>query len=196
MIKKVWFFLHFFGFLSIIDCLYFLLFAMKKISYAIMMLFVMLWCVALPVYTLAQSEQKNHEGKGYFSESADPMTLVTQYYRNTNKTDPVQETDLDVVTSDGCTELAVDGRFTISRTLCNIKSNIWNYLQYLMYIWLTAATIFLIRNGLKIVTSPDKEKQMSTFKKNLIYIIIWVVLLTWFYYVIDIFVSVVNLVEK
>ena len=194
--KKVWFFLHFFGFLGIIDCLYFLLFAMKKISYAIMMLFVMLWCVALPVYTLAQSEQKNHEGKGYFSESADPMTLVTQYYRNTNKTDPVQETDLDVVTSDGCTELRVDGRFTISRTLCNIKSNIWNYLQYLMYIWLTAATIFLIRNGLKIVTSPDKEKQMSTFKKNLIYIIIWVVLLTWFYYVIDIFVSVVNLVEK
>lgn len=161
-----------------------------------MMLFVMLWCVALPVYTLAQSEQKNHEGKGYFSESADPMRLVTQYYHNTNKTDPVQETDLDVVTSDGCTELAVDGRFTISRTLCNIKSNIWNYLQYLMYIWLTAATIFLIRNGLKIVTSSDKEKQMSTFKKNLIYIIIWVVLLTWFYYVIDIFVSVVNLVEK
>jgi 4-hydroxybenzoate polyprenyltransferase len=63
-----------------------------------------------------------------------------------------------------------------------------------MYVGLTAATILLIRNWFKIVTSTDREKQVGVFKKNLLYIVIWVVLLIWFYYIIDIFVSVVNLV--
>lgn len=152
------------------------------------MLFMAVWCVISSSYVWAQSK--------YFTEWKSPMDLVNQYHKETNKTDKIQETDLDSVTSNACLELGVDWRFTLSRTLCNIKASIGDYLQYILYIWLTAATIFLIRNGFQIVTSSDKEKQMSTFKKNLIYIIIWVVLLTWFYYVIDIFVSVVNLVAE
>jgi hypothetical protein len=65
-----------------------------------------------------------------------------------------------------------------------------------MYIGLSAATILLIWNGFKLVTSSDREKQMTTFKKNLIYIIIWVVLLVAFYFIIDVFVSFVNLVGE
>jgi hypothetical protein len=56
--------------------------------------------------------------------------------------------------------------------LCNIKANLGNYLQYVVYIGLTAATILLIRNGFKLVTASDRGKQMSEFKKNFIYIII------------------------
>ena len=78
--------------------------------------------MALPAYTLAQGEA--FKEKGYFREDADPMHLVNYFYSGVNKTDPVQETDLDLVTSDGCTELRVGGRFTISRTLCKIKSDI------------------------------------------------------------------------
>jgi hypothetical protein len=63
-----------------------------------------------------------------------------------------------------------------------------------MYIWLTGATIFIIRNWFKIVTATDKEKQIWVFKKNMINLIIWVILLTSFYFILDAFVSVVNFV--
>jgi hypothetical protein len=46
------------------------------------------------------------------------------------------------------------------------------------------------------VTASDRGKQMSEFKKNFIYIIIWVVLLISFYYIIDVFVSFVNLIAE
>jgi hypothetical protein len=62
-----------------------------------------------------------------------------------------------------------------------------------MFIWLAAATILLIWNWFKLVTSSDRGKQMTTFKKNLIYIIIWVTLLLWFYYFLDIYVWIINL---
>jgi hypothetical protein len=65
-----------------------------------------------------------------------------------------------------------------------------------MWLGLTAATIILIRNWFKIVTATDREKQISTFKKSLLYITIWVVLLIWFYYIIELFVSVVNVVTE
>jgi hypothetical protein len=77
--------------------------------------------------------------------------------------------------------------------LCYIKNNVWSYLQYVMYFWLTLATILLIVNWFKLVTSQDREKEMKAFTKNLIYIIVWVTLLLWFYYFIDIYVWIINL---
>lgn len=114
---------------------------------------------------------------------------------NDNPATRIQKTDLDAVTSHHpeCEWIAPDSRFTLTRTLCSIKANIKDYLQYVMYIGLTAATILLIRNWFKIVTALEQWKQIG---KNLIYIVIWVVLLIWFYYIIDIFVSVVNLVAE
>ena len=127
-----------------------------------------------------------------------PVAIVDEIKTEANKKDAVQDTDLDVVTSkiSKCDWISPDARFTITRTLCSIKANIKDYLQYVMYIWLTAATILLIRNGFKIVTSADQGKEIEKFKKNLLYIVIWVFLLIWFYYVIDIFVSVVNLIVE
>lgn len=117
---------------------------------------------------------------------------------NKNPATRVQNTDLDVVSSKGaaCDWIAPDSRFTLTRTLCSIKANIKDYLQYVMYLWLTAATILLIRNWFKIVTASDQGKQIGEFKTNIIRILIWVVLLIWFYYIIDIFVSVVNLIAE
>ena len=127
-----------------------------------------------------------------------PVKLVDDVKKNANKkkSQEVQNTEYDKVTGKAsmCAEIPADGRFTISRTLCNLKSLSRDYIQYIMYIWLTVATILLIRNWFQLVTSSDREKQMSVFKKNLIYIVIWVFLLIGFYYLIDIFVSVVNLI--
>ena len=128
-----------------------------------------------------------------------PTSMVDSIYWNANKkqSNQVQYTEYDVITSkvDLCATWT-DGRFTITRTLCNLRELSKDYLQYVMYIGLTAATILLIRNWFKIVTSTDREKQITTFKKNITYIIIWVFLLIWFYYIIDLLVALVNLLTK
>ena len=111
----------------------------------------------------------------------------------TEKTRDILATPWNNATSKWCRDIWVDSRFTFTRTLCYIKNNSWGYLQYIMFIWLTFATILIIRNGFKLVTSTDREKQFTTFKKNMIYIIIWIVLLTWFYYFIDIYIWIINL---
>lgn len=123
--------------------------------------------------------------------------ILDQSYKKANKgEDWIQKTKLnDVSGKFWCDDnIAWEKYFTLTKTLCYLKSNIWSYFQYVMYIWLAAATIFIIWNWFQIVTSQDREKQIWTFKKNLIYVIIWVVLLVAFNYIIDIFVSVVNLI--
>ncbi len=134
-----------------------------------------------------------------FNQS-NPVKILDEVYYQSNKkaSDDVQNTKLDMVTSkySACDWIAPDSRFTLTRTLCSIKANVKNYLQYVMYFGLTAATILLIRNWFKIVTASDQGKQVWEFKKNLIYIVVWVLLLIGFYYIIDIFVSVVNLVAE
>ncbi len=163
---------------------------MKKVFHLAIVTFI-ICSIVLPIFQV-QSWNLNQDN---------PTKLVEEIYRQSNKSKStrVQYTDLDEsITSKGaaCDWIAPDSRFTLTRTLCSIKANIKDYLQYVMYIGLTAATILLIRNWFKIVTASDQGKEIWEFKKNLIYIIIWVVLLIWFYYIIDIFVSVVNLVAE
>ena len=184
-LKKVWFFLHFLVFLIIIRCLYYMMFVMKKIFWIMVALFAFAW---MSVYAT------------WWNFNDGTVWILDQVYQDSNKkvSNEVQNTDLDVVTSkfSECEWIAPDSRFSITRTMCSIKANAKNYLQYVMYVWLAAATVFLIWNGFKIVTSSEREKQLGLFKKNLLYIVVWVVLLTWFYYIIDIFVSVVNLIAE
>jgi hypothetical protein len=136
-----------------------------------------------------------------YNWSQNPTNLVQdiKYEANKDKSQQIQNTEYDAVTSKdtAClSEVNWDGRMSITRTLCSLKNLSRDYLQYVMYIGLTAATIFIIRNWFKIVTSSDREKQMWTFKNNMLYLVIWITLLIWFYYIIDLFVSVVNLVAE
>lgn len=123
-----------------------------------------------------------------------PVKLLDTIYYNANRTrsEEVQSTQYDFVSSTACAN--VPGTFAISNTLCNLKSLSGSYLQYIMYIWLTVATIMIIRNWFKLVTSQDREKQIRAFRTNLVYIVIWVILLIWFYYILDFFVSTTNLI--
>lgn len=114
---------------------------------------------------------------------------------NKNKSEDVQNTKMDKVTSK-LNSCWVDGRYTFSNTLCFISNNLYYYLQYVVYIWLAMATIFLIWNGFQLVMSNDKQKQIWVFRTNLKNIWIWVILIVAFYIIIDIFVSVVNLLTE
>lgn len=159
---------------------------MKKILY----LFIVLWISFLVALSTAPTQADD-----WHFDDDNPVKVLETVKKNANayKSEEVQKTQLDNTTSKYCTDIGVDDRFTFTRTLCYIKNNVWSYLQYVMFIWLAAATILLIWNWFKLVTSSDRGKQMTTFKKNLIYIIIWVTLLLWFYYFLDIYVWIINL---
>lgn len=176
---------------------------MKKIyRFVTALLWIISMIVVLPSIVYGQEDREKWQydvssNNSIFNQN--PVRALDSFYdkANNNLGDRVQRTDLDKISSSSrCDELSVDGRFTITRTLCNIKASVWDYLQYIMYIGLSAATILLIWNWFKLVTASDRGKQMTDFKKNLIYIIVWVVLLVAFYFIIDVFVSFVNLVVE
>ena len=127
----------------------------------------------------------------------EPIQVLDNVVDNANKSssDDVQNTKMDKVTSklNSCWK---DSRYTFSNTLCFITNNLHYYLQYVVYIWLALAVIFLIWNGLQLILSKDNEKQFEKFKTNAINIWIWVILIVAFYIIIDIFVSVVNLIAE
>lgn len=150
-------------------------------------------CVAFFKWNITLADSNDKPSSRNYNR---PITIVDSVKWNANKSisDQVQKTDLDTVTSKFWCEASVNPKFTLTKTLCHLKELSKDYMQYVMYFGLVIATILLIRNWFKIVTATDREAQMKTFTKNMLYIVIWVVLLIWFYYIIDIFVSVVNLV--
>ena len=160
---------------------------MKKIWYLFM------WIFAAFVSSFLIPNIANAQTDRDFSQKPEKILETVKNNANKKKSEEVQKTQLDETTSKKCSDIGTDSRFTFTRTLCYIKNNSWSYLQYIMFIWLTAATILIIWNWFKLVTSPDREKQMSAFKKNLIYITIWVTLLLGFYYFLDIYVWIINL---
>lgn len=173
---------------------------MKKILYLFLSIFIFVGSIS-PV-CLAQ-EQDEYKENTHNSVSArkfaehNPIRLLDVIYYKANGYigDEVQDTRYDAVTAKTPCP-GGSNKFTISNTLCSLKWLSTGYLQYLMYIWLTAATILIIRNWFTLVTSPDREKQFAKFKKNITYIVVWVILLIGFYYIIDFFVSMVNLIAE
>jgi hypothetical protein len=168
---------------------------MKKFCLVVLSLFLIWGTLFCPTYAQndPESEKEDHS-KWEFTDKATDLLKKTYREANDGEGSKVQATPLDSVSSKYCSDLSTPSNFTISRTLCNIKSWIKWYLQYIMYIWLVWATIFIIRNGFQVVTASDKEAQMKTFKKNMINLIIWVLLLTCFYFILEAFVSVVNFI--
>jgi len=142
--------------------------------------------------------QVNAAWGGWFDDK-DPIQVLDNVVDNANKnpSEEVQNTRMDTVTSRGgpfCKNANIDGRYTLSNTLCYISDRLYFYLQYVVYIALAVATLFLIWNGFQLVVSDDKASQIKTFKKNMMNIGIWVILVVAFYIIIDIFVSIVNLI--
>jgi hypothetical protein len=163
---------------------------MRKILYlSIWMLALSLVFFWISISNIAEAQFEDRK----FGDNPVKVLEVVKKNANKSRSDQVQKTKLDNTTSKWCRDIGLDSRFTFTRTLCYIKNNVWSYLQYIMYAWLTAATILLIWNWFKLVTSQDREKEMKAFSKNLIWIAVWITLLLWFYYFIDIYVWIINL---
>ncbi|MEI7562737.1 MAG: hypothetical protein WCJ39_03315 [bacterium] len=74
-----------------------------------------------------------------------------------------------------------------------MKNNISPYIQWAVYIGLSLAGILLIYNGFLMVThSIHGSGDISKLKKNIMYIMIGVILLTGFYFIIRLVASLMS----
>lgn len=77
-----------------------------------------------------------------------------------------------------------------SDTFDSVRQNIDVYLQWIAFLGLTFAVIFVIYNGLRLMFTPMSPEQAGIVKKRIIYISLGVVLITGFYFILKIFLSI------
>ena len=135
------------------------------------------------LFTFAQSQSWGDYGDN-------PTSILDSVVQNANEDSAVQQTSLDSATD---TQGGYESRYKIANTLDWVRNNINPYLQRAVYIGLSVAVIMLIYNGLLMVTNAiHKEGDMAKIKKNMMNIVIGVILLTWFYFIIKLAVSLIN----
>lgn len=67
----------------------------------------------------------------------------------------------------------------IKWTLESVSELTTPYINWMIYIWLAMAIILIIFNWLLIVLAPANDSYVSKVKSRMIYIIMWIVVLTW-----------------
>lgn len=151
---------------------------MKKIILAIIVL-----CYTLPLFSFAQTDSR-----GQYWE--DPIQILDNVVKDANDEYKIQQTALDSATDK---QWAYASQYKMANTLDRFRNNINPYLQRAVYIGLSVAVILLIYNGLLMVTNAvHKEGETAKIKKNIINIVIGVVILTGFYFIIKLAVSIIN----
>lgn len=151
----------------------------KILSIGILMSFICLWGVSV----FAQRWS-------WWDYWSDPMLILETVVDNANSDYKIQETALDGVTDK---QWAYPSEYKISNTLEYIRTNIDPYFQWVMFIGLIAATIFLIYSGFMMVTNVlHKEGDWTKVKKNISAIAIGVVLMTGFYFIIKLVVALIT----
>lgn len=144
--------------------------------------------VFLPVATLAggNTTPSRWDANTSASEIFDKVVGDANLWKNTS-----QETALDDVSAD-YKNWWFASKYRIANTLGSISNNISPYLQWLLYAWITIATILIIITGIQLVTSPqssyDTKKAISKIKN----IVIGILVMTGVYFLLKLFMIVVK----
>lgn len=147
-----------------------------------------MWMVAI-LGTMVGGNMIFAQQGSYWSRGTDPIGIFQSTAGDTNDTN-IQDNRLNNVSRG---EGWYPARYTISNTLDSLRVRIAPYLQWLVYIGLALAVIFIIYNGLLMVTwSLHSLWDWSSVQKRLLTLIIWVLILTGFYFIIQLLVIVVN----
>lgn len=119
-----------------------------------------------------------------------PAEVLDSVVGQANQTTSYQETALNGVNSDSPT---YDSNYKLSNTLDWLRMHIATYLQRAVYIGLTVAVILLIYNGFLMVTHTiTKSGDFAKMKKNVMYIALWVIILTSFYAIIKLIIGLIG----
>ena len=81
-------------------------------------------------------------------------------------------------------------QYKVANTLDSVRVRIAVYLQWIVFIGLVVAVILIIFNGYILVTSPLSGADLSKVKGKLTNLAIWVLVMTGFYFIIKIALSV------
>ncbi len=122
----------------------------------------------------------------YDAEPRDVLDHVVNRLNDGNN-DKIIWTQLDQVNND---EWAYGDEFALTNTLDSTRVRITIYLQWLSFMAMVVATVLIIYNGLRLVLSPMQPEEAANIKKRLLYIILWLLVSTWFYFIIKITLSV------
>lgn len=137
----------------------------------------------LPLLGFAQDDSRG----GYWD---DPISILDAVVWEANDDYKIQQTALDNATDK---QWGYASSYKIANTLDWFRQNINPYLQRAVYIGLSVAVILLIYNGFLMVTNAaHKEWEAAKIKKNIMNIVIWVIILTGFYFIIKLAVSIIN----
>lgn len=125
-------------------------------------------------------------GRGSYGTS--PSEVVDRIVGEANATNKIQDTELDKVTDK---EWQFATKYKLANTLDSIRMAIAPYLQWFMFIGLTIATVLLIITWFQYVTSGQTGEDTKKLQGRIKNIIIWIVILTWFYIITRIFMSLI-----
>ena len=98
----------------------------------------------------------------------------------------VIETELDKVNN---TQI-YGSKYKLAGTLESVRTNTAIYLQWIAFAGLTAAAMLVIYNGILLVSTPLSPEQTSKVKSQIVYVIVWLLVLTGFYYMIKVLLSI------
>ena len=151
---------------------------MKKLLLILLVLYFSVWSLSFA--------QSNNRGK----YGGDPIQILDTVVSNANTDYKIQQTALDSATDK---QWSYTSSYKIANTLDWLRNNINSYLQWAVYIGLSVAVILLIYNGFLMVTNAiHKEWETAKVKKNIINIAIGVIVLTGFYFIVKLTVSLIN----
>jgi hypothetical protein len=93
-------------------------------------------------------------------------------------------------------EWGYETQFQIANTLDSIRLRLPVYIQWLVFLALVSGAMLIMYNGFLLVTSPLSSIELWTIQKRIIYISAGVALVSWFYYIMRITLSILlNLVS-
>lgn len=143
----------------------------------------MTWFILWPVTIFA-----NNYPWLYGGENSTPEQVLDRVVDNT-KTNIVESQFDNVYNKE-----TFGNKNKISWTLDSVRENVSFYLNWIVFLWLSAATILIVYNWIVLMTTPISGDQKTKVIENIKHIAIWIVAMTWFYFLIRIVLSVLNLI--
>ncbi len=145
--------------------------------------------LGLLIGTAVFAQGNNIPGRVEFGQSPEEITATIA--DKANEDIKVQDTKFDKITNK---QGAYGKNYQITNTLERIRKNVQPYLQWMLYIGLTGATILLIWNGFRLVTNSVMSwGDMKTVKGNIRTILIGIFIMTSFLLLIKLVMAVMNM---
>lgn len=123
---------------------------------------------------------------GVYDQNTQPIEIVDAIVQKENQSTKIITTKLDQVQQDQ----SFGAENKISGTLESVRKNLANYLEWFVFIGMTAAVVLIIYNGILLVMNPVSWDDLKKIQKKLLYIIVGVLMMTGFYFILKVLLNI------